>query len=428
MTMMNDKAGLGRARQLAARWTAVLTMLATVTGLGVSAAGAAVAGPRSAGPGDFVPVNGSGSTWAYPAINQWATNVESQGIMVSYTPVGDTEGRQQFILNQVDFAASDIPFVTAPDPFQKGVEHVPWAYSYIPIVAGGTAFIYNLRVAGEKITNLRLSGETITKIFTGQITNWDNKSITRDYGQQLPSIPITVVTHAEGSGVSYQLTRWMWREYTAQWQKFCARSGGPAAHCGPTEFYPTSALPDSKPLDGSATVASYIASPSNNGAIGYDEYAFALAYKIPVLKVRNAAGRYTLPTPSNVTISLEKATINQNPGDLTFLTQNLDNVYTDTNPSTYPLSSYSYLIIPRDKRVIDGMTYRPPPIFNSSKGKTLTTWLRYALCAGQRITPSLGYASLPVNLVEAAFKELNYVPGHIKGPSLAQIRRCAKSS
>jgi ABC-type phosphate transport system substrate-binding protein len=283
-------------------------------------------------------------------------------------------------------------------------------------------------VAHKKITNLRLSGATITKIFTGQITNWDNPAITRDYGRQLPSIPMTVVVHADGSGPSYWFTRWMWRQYTAQWQTFCARSGGPASHCGPTEFYPVSALPDGKSLNGSDLVANYIASPANNGAIGYDEYAYALDNNIPVVRVRNASGRYTLPTSSNVTISLEKATINQNPRDLTFLTQNLDDVYTDTNPSTYPLSSYSYLIIPRNKRVINGVTYRPPPIFNDSKGKTLTTWLRYALCAGQRMAPGLGYASLPVNLVEGAFKELNYVPGHIRGPSLQQIRRCTKSS
>jgi ABC-type phosphate transport system substrate-binding protein len=423
--MMSDKAGLARAGRLAARWAAALTIFAAVTGLGLSAAGAAVAGPRSAGVSDFTPLTGSGSSWAAGAIDQWAANVEPRGIQVNYVPVGDAVGRLQFIEDEVDFAASDIPFVTS-DPFARPDPHVPYAYSYIPIVAGGTAFLYNLKVAGEKITNLRLSGETIVKIFTGQITNWDNKNITRDYGRQLPSIPITVVTHSEGSGASYQLTRWMWREHPAQWQTFCARSGGPASHCGPTELYPVSALPDGKPLDGSETVAGYVA--ANAGAIGYDEYYYALNYHIPVVKVRNAAGRYTLPTAANVTISLEKATINQDPRDLSFLTQNLDHVYTDTNPSTYPLSSYGYLIIPRDKRVIDGVTYRPPPGFNDSKGKTLTTWLRYALCAGQRITPALGYAPLPLNLVEAAFKELNYVPGHIKGPSVLQIRRCTKSS
>jgi ABC-type phosphate transport system substrate-binding protein len=377
-------------------------------------------------PGGFTPLTGYGGSWAAPAIDRWSENVSSRGIVVNFVPDGDAAGREEFILDQADFGASDIPFLATPDPFQGGIEHVPWAYSYIPVVAGGVAFPYNLVVAGKKITNLRLSGATITKIFTGQITNWDNKNITRDYGRQLPSIPITVVVHAESSGESYQLSRWMWREYTAQWQKFCTRSGGPARHCGPTEFYPVSALPDGVTLNGSELVADYIASTA--GAIGYDEYAYALGSSLPVAKVRNAAGRYTLPTPSNVTISLEKATINQNPREVTFLIQNLDRVYTDTNPRAYPLSSYSYLIIPRDKRVINGTTYGPPPIFNDAKGKTLTTWLRYALCAGQRTAGHLGYAPLPASLIKAAFTQLSHVPGHISPPTPHQLTRCIKAT
>ena len=40
----------------------------------------------------------------------------------------------------------------------------------MPLVAGGTAFMYNLTNGGKKITNLRLSGGVLTKIFTGVIT------------------------------------------------------------------------------------------------------------------------------------------------------------------------------------------------------------------------------------------------------------------
>jgi ABC-type phosphate transport system substrate-binding protein len=411
---------------LRSRKSLALVPLVAAALLGLSAPGAWAQNAGPARGSDFTPVNGYGSSWAGPAIDEWAEKVHSQGIVINFDPDGSAAGRQQYMLDQADFAASDIPFLTTPDPFGGGTENPTYAFSYIPIVAGGTAFLYHLVVAGQKITNLRLSGETITKIFTGQITNWDNKDITRDYGRPLPSMKITVVTRADGSGASYQLSRWMWRQYPAQWQNFCARSGGPKMNCGPTEFYPNTALPGSKSLNGSDLVASYIA--SNPGTIGYDEYAYALDDNIPVLRVRNAAGRYTLPTAANVTTALEKATINQDPASIDFLIQNLDRVYTDTNPRAYPLSSYSYLIIPRYSRTIDGTTYGPPPIFNDLTGKTLTTWLRYALCAGQRMSPGLGYASLPGNLIKAALKELNYVPGHISPPSAQQLARCLKSA
>ena len=388
-------------------------------GYAVSAAdGSALAG------GGYTPLNGSGSSWAAPAIDQWARDMRPSGIVVNFDPLGSAAGRQNYISDQADFAASDIAFLTIPDPFQGGTERSPWAYSYIPIVAGGTSFLYNLVVGGRKITNLRLSGGTITKIFTGQITNWDNKQITHDYGAQLPNIPITVVVRSDGSGASYQFTRWMSRQYTSQWDSFCARSGGPRRNCGPTEFYPSNALPDGKPLNGSDLVANYIASRSNVGAIGYDEYAYALNNNIPVVKVLNPAGYYVKPTASNVAIALQKARIDENPRDLTFLMQNLDQVYRYRDPRSYPLSSYSYLIVPRDRRVINGQTYGPPHIFNTSKGRTLTTWLRYVLCGAQQTAGSLGYSPLPKNLVVGGFLQFSHIPGHIGTPNLRQLNNC----
>jgi ABC-type phosphate transport system substrate-binding protein len=282
-------------------------------------------------------------------------------------------------------------------------------------------------VGGKKITNLRLSGETIMKIFTGQITNWDNAAITHDYGAQLPDIPITVVTRSDGSGASYQFSRWMWKEFPSDWQAFCARSGGPS-NCGPTEFYPDSALPNGKSLNGSDLVANYIASPSNNGAIGYDEYAYALDSDIPVVAVQNAAGYDVLPTASNVAIALQKAVINYDENSTDYLMQNLDGVYGYTDPRAYPLSSYSYLIVPRISRTINGRTLGPPPIFGSngdSKGQTLSTWLNFVLCGAQQTAGALGYSPLPYPLILGGYNEFNEIPGHIAVPSVSSfIARC----
>jgi ABC-type phosphate transport system substrate-binding protein len=153
----------------------------------------------------YAPISGSGSTYAYPALNEWATDLVPQGLQINYVPVGSAAGRLQYIADQTDFAASDIAFVTNanPDPF-GGVDapNIAFAYSYIPDVAGGLSFLYNLKVHGHKITNLRLSGLTLAEIFTGHIRNWDDRRITHDYGAQLPNIPITVVTRSDGAGGS----------------------------------------------------------------------------------------------------------------------------------------------------------------------------------------------------------------------------------
>lgn len=403
----------------ALRGTRVLAVLAATALIGVTAVGPAEVAQAAS----YVPISGSGSSWAGPAIDQWASDMEPQGLTINFNPVGSALGRQQFQFDQNDFAASDIAFLTTPDPFQGGIENVHEAYSYIPDVAGGTAFLYNLQIGGRKITNLRLSQTTLMKIFTGQITNWDNPEITSDYGAPLPNLPITVVTRSDGSGASYFLSNWMNTVFSSQWRSFCVNSGGSASNCGPTEFYPGQ-HPGFKPLNGSDLVANYIASAANDGAIGYDEYAYALSYGIPTVAVLNPAGYYVQPSASNVAIALEKAQIDENPADLTFLMQQLGAVYTDTDPRSYPLSSYSYLIVPRTSRVIDGVTVGPPADFSTAKGVTLSTYINFVLCGAQQTAGQLGYSPLPEPMVTGGVLQDTKIPGAVPAVSLGNYSHC----
>lgn len=375
-------------------------------------------GGKAAEAAGYVPIDGAGSTWAEPAIQQWARDMEPDGIQINFNGNGSAQGREQYMEQQVDFTDSDIAFLTQGDPFGGGFEHPPVSYSYIPIVAGGTVFMYNVVVGGHRVTNLRLSGPTIARIFTGQITNWDDPAITHDYGAQLPDEPITVVTRSDGSGASYMFTQWLATEYSSLWHSFCGAQGGQSP-CGPTEFYP--GFGNSLQKDGSDQVASFMASPVSQGAIGYDEYAYALNYGIPTVKMLNAAGYYSLPTPSNVAIALQAAIINDNPSSVDYLMQDLRNVYTFGDPRTYPLSSYSYLIVPRDSSVT-GLPV--PSTFNTPKGVTLSTWLNYVLCGAQQSAGALGYSPLPKNLVDGGFAQVDHIPGHVATPDPVQLNGC----
>jgi ABC-type phosphate transport system substrate-binding protein len=161
------------------------------------------------GPADaaaFVPIMGSGSTWSANALDQWRRNVASlYGITVNYSANGSTSGRNDFRAGQVDFAVSEIPYgltdggVLEPPPTR--------AFGYLPIVAGGTAFMYNLKIGNTRVRNLRLSGETITRIFTQQITNWADPAIQADNpGLALPRRAIVPVVRSDGSGPTAQFT------------------------------------------------------------------------------------------------------------------------------------------------------------------------------------------------------------------------------
>ena len=385
------------------RWAAVPVMAMAVPLVATAAPAAA---------SSYVPINGSGSSWPSLAIDQWAQDLRPAGIAVSYLPDGSAAGRADYTANQDDFAASDPPFRSRFDKLGgTGPEHPSQGYSYIPDAAGGTAFAYHLTVHGQPVTNLRLSPRTLMGIFTGQITNWDSPQITRDYGASLPDLPITPVIHAEGDGGTYFFTRWMAHLFPGQWNAFCDRvHPGIRPPCGPTEFYPQ--FGHARAENGSNNVIAYIASRFGNGAIGYAEYAYPLNAHIPVLQLRNPAGRYVLPTAASVTTALTQAVINEDAHSRNFLQQNLNKVYTYTNPRSYPLASYSYLIVPREGTTL-------PTGFTKAKGRTLSAFAVYALCRGQHQLTSLGYAPLPPALVSGGLLQAAHIPGHGPIPSPA---------
>jgi hypothetical protein len=204
--------------------------------------------------------------------------------------------------------------------------------------------------------------------------------------------------------------------FPSQWNKFCKRVK-PGVHlpCGQTEFYPL--FRGAKSENGSNNVATYVTASYGSGAIGYDEYAYALNAHYPVVKVLNAAGYFVLPSASNVAVALTKAVINENSHSPNFLQQDLDAVYTFNDPRSYPLSSYSYLIVPR------AGTHQPTN-FSKAKGKTLSTFVDYFLCGGQQEAAGLGYSPLPLNLVKGGLLQSSKIPGAIPGPNLTTLRGC----
>ena len=361
-------------------------------------AGLAMLAPTAAQAEDYVSISGAGSTWSQVALEAWATDVARNGLDVNYSATGSTDGRTQFILGTAEWAVSEIPFQTDPEEGQNP-ENPTRPYAYLPIVAGGTSFMYHLTVAGKRVTDLRLSGETITKIFTGVIKNWNDPQITKEYGKQLPSIPIQPVVRSDGSGTTAQFSLYMSKQYGDLWNTFCQTYAGLTPPCGLTSFYPQ--FPGSTAQAGSNGVANYVAASYGEGAITYVEYAYALRLGYPVVKVANAGGFYVGPTASNVAVALTEAVVADD------LTQDLSGVYNNTDPRTYPLSSYSYMIVPT--------TAEQP--FNVEKGKSLSTFVNYFLCEGQQKADVLGYSPLPVNLVEAGFEQVRRIPGFVAPPS-----------
>jgi phosphate transport system substrate-binding protein len=219
-------------------------------------------------------------------------------------------------------------------------------------------------VGGKLVKNLRLSGDTITKIFTNKITNWNDAAITKDNnGRKLPSIPIIPVVRSDGSGTTAQFTRWMDTEYGSDWKAFNGKSGL-------TSYYPKKGKAVGQ--SGSDQVMNFIASSAGNGTIGYVEYSYAVNKHYPVVKVLNKGGYYVEPTQYNVAVALTQAKINQDKNSDLYLTQVLDGVYNASDSRAYPLSSYSYLLLPTGK---DGKAPPADKRMSTKKRQTLADFM-----------------------------------------------------
>jgi phosphate transport system substrate-binding protein len=367
-----------RKRTVRARACGVAAVMGIVA-ISASSAGAV---------GSHALIQGSGSSWSSNAVNQWIADVQTSGLQVVFTANGSAQGRKDFGYRTTDFGVTDIGYqgvdpVTGDQDTAQGRE-----FAYLPVVAGGTAFPYQVRVGGQLVRNIRLSGATLAGIFTNHITNWNDAAITKDNnGRKLPSLPIIAVVHSEGSGSTAQFTRYLDTVYSSVWRPFLGQAGL-------TEYFPRKGPQIAQ--NGSDGVMNFISSAAANGAIGYDEYSYALSKNYPVAKVLNSSGYYTLPNQYNVAVALTQAQINQDKTSPNYLLQNLDNVYTYGDVRTYPLSSYSYTIIP---------TAANDTKMTTAKRQTLADFLYYSVCEGQREMGPIGYSPLPLNLVQASFDQ-----------------------
>jgi len=256
--------------------------------------------------------------------------------------------------------------------------------------------MYNLQdPSGQQIRDLRLTPATIAGIFTGKITSWSDHRIQADYGKPLPNIPIRVLVRSDGSGTSAQFSAYIAATDGAAWRSFL--SACHQSYQSYTSFWPygqPGCLQAAIGQRGSDGIANYVANPGlGNGAIGYLEAAYAVSRNFPVVAVKNVSGNFTLPTAANVAIALQHAKLHPDS------TQDLSGVYTAPEHWAYPISSYSYLIVPTDASISD------------AKGSILGQFIIYLACTGQQAAARLGYSPMPKQLVGFAFDAERRIPG-----------------
>jgi len=339
------------------------------------------------------PLIGSGSSFAGIELQEWSKDVGSPpyNLNVNYQSSSSGQGRQNFRDKVVDFAVTDIRYnkfdVNPPDPA---------TFDYIPVTAGGVAFMYNLKAHGLDAAHkpVQLSSLTVCGIFTGAIPYWDDPAIAADNpGVALPHVPVTPVVRADPAGTNFVLEEYCIQLHNDLYSRFAAAVSKATSTDYPDE--PTSNWPILSPIvaaQGSEGAADSVAAVNNDGYITAVETGYATQRHFPVAAVKNDTGAYVTPADAAVATALSYAT--QQP-DGTHVLNFKPGSATAYNPSTY-----SYMLV----RLTGA---------DAAKGAAITSFAEFCLTIGQSHASQLSYASIGRNLILYGLDRLKAVPGYV---------------
>jgi phosphate transport system substrate-binding protein len=377
-----------------------LGRVSIVAVLGVCVSGAIImsASPAMAA---GVTLNGAGSSFAGPEISQWTIDTAKSpyNLNINFTSSSSSDGRFEFANQTINFGVTDIEY----QPVPLDTTQPTFPFIYVPVTAGGLAFMYHLN--GFSGT-LQLSSYSACAIFTGGVTSWNSPIIQADNpGVTLPDVPITPVVRSDLAGTNFVFQEWCLDEQPALWAAFVnsptTRSFpgqvGDLSATAPRSDWPL--FQNATSASGSAAAADTVANPDDNGYITAVETAYALQRDFPVASVKNKSGDYTQPTAVDVASALAYAT--QLPNGTHVLNFN------GTGPHVYNPSTYSYLLSPTTGS-------------SAGNGAVLSQFVNYALTLGQHEAPEIGYASLGLSLEQYGVNQMmKYVPGAV-APTAAE--------
>ena len=370
----------------------------------------------SSSPAFAATLDGSGATFASPLIDACKVDFNKDtGHTINYSAVGSGTGRTNFSNNIGAFAGSDTPYTSAE----------PAGIVYAPIYAAPIAVMYNLPTIKESIY---LSPATIAQIFSGYITNWDDKLIAADnertvktpifktvkktvkdkngksvtktvpavdkqgkpiiasYSEKvvnidLPKLPITVWYRTDSSGTSGVFTAFLQGANAGANERLWPKaSNNTFANATPNNI---STFFNFQGGSGSAAVAAGVA--GKVGAIGYGELSFANDNKLGVANVQNAAGEFAKPDAAGTSAFLGGGTINAN-GTVT-----VD--YKKSITGAYPLGTTSYALAYSSGK-------------DAATQKLVAEWFTYVLdkCPGKY--PEKGFAQITGPLYDKAKSQI----------------------
>jgi phosphate transport system substrate-binding protein len=263
---------------------------------------------------------GAGSSAQRAAMEAWISGFQEQhpDATVSYDPVGSGDGRESFLAGATAFGASDVALsdeeMAASGPACDGGNAID-----LPVYISPIAVAFNLQGVDE----LNLSSDVIARIFTGQITQWDDPAIAAANPEaKLPALAITPVHRSDDSGTT---------ENFADYLNATAPQSWPYE---PDGLWP---LPEGFAADGTSGVTETVL--STPGAITYADASATGELGRVAIKVGDGYVPYSAEAAAAV-VDVSPRIENRYEHDLAFvLDRKID------KPFAYPMVLVSYLMV-----------------------------------------------------------------------------------
>ncbi len=300
------------------------------------------------------PVQGQGATFPSKVYETWAKAfAKAGGSTVGYKGTGSGDGIKQITARKVDFGGTDAPL----PPAELAKQHLV----QIPMLVGGVVPVVNLPGLGAP---LQLDGEVLADIFMGRAKAWNDPRIAAlNPGVGLPALPIKRVVRAEKSGTSEGFSRYLAGASAA----FKADVGISQAPVWPGE-----------PVKAEGTDGMVQALRAAPGSIAYVSFDRVLRDKLSSVKLRNAAGRFVLPSELGFRAAILESDMHRQGDDLATLLDRPGN-------ETWPITLTSFVLVDAE------------PATSAKVAPTLK-YLYWCFMHGDDLTRGSGFAPLPVSV------------------------------
>lgn len=159
---------------------------------------------------------GAGASSMGAAQEAWIAGFQTENpdVNITYDPAGSGAGREQFIAGGVAFAGSDAVLKDEELAGTFGQCVADTQPVDLPVYISPIAVIFNI----EGVDSLNMDASTIAKIFSGQITNWNDPAIAAlNEGVELPDAQITAVHRSDDSGTTENFTEYLAATAESDW-------------------------------------------------------------------------------------------------------------------------------------------------------------------------------------------------------------------